>query len=43
MKNICCVYVLGSSTKYFDKHLAKRHRITKETHVTNASGTASGS
>ncbi|XP_057519384.1 RNA polymerase II degradation factor 1-like [Amaranthus tricolor] len=33
----------GGGTRFFNKHLAKKHGITKETHVASGSGTISGS
>lgn len=38
-----CEYVLGGGTGSFNKHLAKKHGITKETHAASGSGTTSGS
>ena len=38
-----CEYVLGGGTDSFNKHLAKKYGITKETHATSGSGTTSGS
>ena len=38
-----CEYVLGGSTGSFNKHLAKKHGITKEIHVASGSVTTSES
>ena len=38
-----CEYVLGSGTECFNKHLAKKYGITKETHAASVRGTISGS
>ena len=35
--------MLGGGTGSFNKHLAKKHRITKETHATSGNRTTSGS
>jgi hypothetical protein len=40
---VFCEYVLGGGTGSFNKHLAKKHGITKETHAASDSGTTSGS
>jgi hAT family protein/uncharacterized protein DUF4413 len=40
---VFCEYVLGGGTGSFNKHLAKKHGITKETHAASGSGTTSGS
>ena len=39
IKFIVCVYVLSSGTRSFNKHLAKKHGVTKETHATSANET----
>ena len=39
---VFCEYVLGGGTGSFNKHLAKKHGITKETHAASGSGTTSG-
>ncbi|XP_057550596.1 uncharacterized protein LOC130828653 [Amaranthus tricolor] len=36
-------FARGGGTGSFNKHLAKKHGITKETHATSGSGTISGS
>ena len=38
-----CEYVLGGGTRSFNKHLAKKRGIKKETRAASASGTTSGS
>ena len=38
-----CEYVLGGGMGSLNKHLAKKHGITKETHAATGSGTTSGS
>ena len=40
---VFCEYVLGGGTRSFNKHLANKHGITKETDAASGSGTTSGS